>query len=222
MNPFCLTYGVNASIQNSLNLQTKYNTMDTYLSVLGKKRLQIKADGHCLPRTVFTGMKKKNLLPKYLSYKQIFREAIKEINMTDKYIDFIADIVNYVKRLDCYEKKKIYNSDIADLIIAALTHICSVTIIAYYSTNSDVQSHIFQPPNERSKTCLELSFVNWHYDLVLDQIDNTRNIVSAFPASKHIVEILIIDSPCKNTVMEHDVKQEIIKKERTNVFRCKR
>ena len=39
--------------------------------------------------------------------------------------------------------------------------------------------------------------------------------MSAFPASKH-VEVLITDSPCKNTVMEHDVKQEIIKKERTS------
>ena len=100
------------------------------------------------------------------------------------------------------------------MIIAALTGICSVTIIAYYSTNSDIQSHIFQPPNETSKT-LELSFVNGLYDLVVDQIDNTRNTVSAFPASKH-VEVLITDSPCKNTVMEHDVKQEIIKKERTS------
>ena len=107
MNPFCLRCGVNASIQNSVNLQTKYNTMDTYLSVLGKKQLQIKADGHCLPRAVFTGMKRKNLLPNYLSYKQIFREAIKEIKMTDKYIDFIADTVNYVKHLDCYEKKNL-------------------------------------------------------------------------------------------------------------------
>ena len=94
MNPFCLRCGVNASIQNSVNLQTKYNTMDIYLSVLGKKRLQIKADRHCLPPAVFTGMKKKKSLPNYLSYKQIFREAIKEIKMTDKYIDFIADTVN--------------------------------------------------------------------------------------------------------------------------------
>ena len=91
--------GVNASIQNSVNLQTKYNTMDIYLSVLGKKQLQIKADGHCLPRAVFTGMKRKNLLPNYLSYKQIFREAIKEIKMTDKYIDFIADTVNLCQTL---------------------------------------------------------------------------------------------------------------------------
>ena len=101
------------------------------------------------------------------------------------------------------------------MIIAALTDICSATIIAYYSTNTDLQSHIFQPPNETNKTCLELSFANGHYDLVVDQMDNTRNIVSAFPASKH-VEVLITDSPCKNTVMEHDVKQEIIKKERTS------
>ena len=101
------------------------------------------------------------------------------------------------------------------MIIAALTDICSATIIAYYSTNTDLQSHIFQPPNETNKTCLELSFANGHYDLVVDQMGNTRNIVSAFPASKH-VEVLITDSPCKNTVMEHDVKQEIIKKERTS------
>ena len=36
-------------------------------------------------------MKKKNLLPNYLSYKQVFREAIKEMKMADKYVDFIAD-----------------------------------------------------------------------------------------------------------------------------------
>ena len=76
-----------------------------------------------------------------------------------------------------------YNSDIVDMIIAASTDICSETIITYYSTNSDVKSHIFQPPNETSKTCLEFNFVNGHYDLVINQIDNTRNIVSAFPAS---------------------------------------
>ena len=134
--------------------------------------------------------------------------------MANKYIDFRGDTVNYVNHLYCFEIKKSYNSDIVDLTIAALTDICSVEIIAYYSTNSDIQSHIFQPPNETSKT-LELSFVNGLYDLVVDQIDNTRNIVSAFPASKH-VEVLITDSPCKNTVMEHDVKQETIKKERTS------
>ena len=135
--------------------------------------------------------------------------------MTDKYNDSTGDSVNYGKHFDCYEKKKIYDLYIVDLIIAALTDICSVTIIGYYSINSDVQSHIFQPPNKTSKTCLELSFVNGHYDLVVDQIDNTRNLVSAFPASEH-VEILITDSHGKNTGMEHDVKQEIIKEERTS------
>ena len=87
MNPFCLRCGVDVSIQNSVNLQAKYNKMDTYLSVLRKNWLQIKADVHYLPHAVFTGMEKKNLSPNYLSYKQIFREAIKEIKMADKYID---------------------------------------------------------------------------------------------------------------------------------------
>ena len=149
MNSFCLRCGVNAIIENSVNVQTKYNTIDTYLSVLGKERLQIKADGHYLPRAVFTGMQKNKQLPNYKYYKQILCKA-------DKFIDFIADPVNYVKHLDCYEKKKIYNSDIVDLIIASLTDIYSVTIIAFYLTISDLQLHIFQPPNETSKTCLDL------------------------------------------------------------------
>ena len=72
MNPFCLRRGVDVSIQNSVNLQAKCNKMNTYLSVLRKKWLQIKADVHCLPHAVFTGMEKKNLLPNYLSYQQIF------------------------------------------------------------------------------------------------------------------------------------------------------
>ena len=64
----------------------------------------------------------------------------------DKYIDFMADTVNYVKHLHCYEKKrfekkKICNSDIVDLIIFVLTDMCSATIIAYYS-KCDMQSHI--------------------------------------------------------------------------------
>ena len=96
MNPFRLRCGVDVSIQNSVNLQAKYNKMDTYLSVLRKNWLQIKADVHYLPHAVFTGMEKKNLSPNYLSYKQIFRETIKEIKMADKYIDFIADTVDYV------------------------------------------------------------------------------------------------------------------------------
>ena len=60
-----------------------------------------------------------------------------------------------------------------------------------------------------------MSFANEHYDLVVDQMDNTRDIVSVFTVSE-LVEVLITHSPCKNTVMEHDVKQEIIKKERTS------
>ena len=73
---------------------------------LVQKRLQIKIDRHCLPRAMFTGMKKKNLLPNYLFYKQILCETAKETKLTDKYIIFIADTVNYAKYLYCYEEKE--------------------------------------------------------------------------------------------------------------------
>ena len=91
-----------------------------------KKRLIIKGDGHCLPRAVFTGMKRKNLLPTYMSYKQIFREAIQEIKCTDKYLGYITNPDTYVVQLDHYENEKIYNSDIVDIVIAAPTEVFSV------------------------------------------------------------------------------------------------
>ena len=52
---------------------------------------------------------------------------------------------------------------------------------------------------------------NGFYHLSIDQINDIRNTVSAFPAPEH-VEVLITDSPSKNTVIQHDIKQKIIRR----------
>ena len=65
--------------------------MDKHLALLGKERSLIKADGYCLSRAIYTGMKKKQLLPSKHSYKYLSRKAVLYIVSFDKYNDFIID-----------------------------------------------------------------------------------------------------------------------------------
>ena len=59
--------------------------MDENSASLGKMILPIKADGHSLPRPIYTGTKTKQLLPSSHSYKQLFRGAVHDIISFDKY-----------------------------------------------------------------------------------------------------------------------------------------
>ena len=90
--------------------------MDENLASLGKIILPIKADGHCLPRAIYTGTKTKQLLPSSHSYKQLFGEAVHDIISFDKHNEFIADTeLETVYQLQQYEEK-IYNSNIVDMV----------------------------------------------------------------------------------------------------------
>ena len=91
--------------------------MDEHLALLGRKRLPIKADGHCLLREIYAGMKKNQLLPSCLSDKQLFRGAVHDVISFDKYNDFIIDAgVETVYHVQQYEEKKVYNSNIGDVL----------------------------------------------------------------------------------------------------------
>ena len=59
MKAFCVKCGVFASIQELEGVAELYRVFDGYLSDYMKKRIQIKPDGHCLPRAVFNGLKRK-------------------------------------------------------------------------------------------------------------------------------------------------------------------
>ena len=117
--------------------------------------MPIKADGHYLPRAIYTGMKRKQF-PNYHSYKQLFREAVHDIISLDKYNNFIIDTeVETVYQLQQYEARKVYSSSTVDMLLAALTGTCSITLVVYYVSNGKVQTYTFKPPYTASLTYLK-------------------------------------------------------------------
>ena len=80
MKAFCVKCGLFASIQELHGVAELYRVLDGYLSDYLKNRIEIKPDGHCLPRVVFDGLKIKGFLPNHYNYKELFRDAILTIN----------------------------------------------------------------------------------------------------------------------------------------------
>ena len=66
MKLFYVQYGVVDNVKTDAEVKRAYEDMDTYLNFLRKERIQVKGDGHCLPRAVFRGAKHHNLLPEYV------------------------------------------------------------------------------------------------------------------------------------------------------------
>ena len=133
MRPFCLICGVKNSILESNNLRRQYQILDDYLNNLLKKRILIKPDGHCLPRAVFNEMNRKNLLPQYSNYKELFRKA-SFANAHNEICKFwITESKETVlKNLKQCEENKVYTSNIVDLFLSSLDTICKATVITYY------------------------------------------------------------------------------------------
>ena len=102
------------------------DVLDEYPSNFLKKRISIKPDGHCLPRAVFNGIKRKGFLVGYSNYKQLLRHTY-----NDLYLDWIVDSKeNIIQELKEYEQNKNYTTDIADTVIVALAAISKATIVA--------------------------------------------------------------------------------------------
>ena len=80
MKAFGVKCGVLASIQELEGVAELYRVLDGYLSDYMKKGIQIKPDGHCLRTAVFNGLKRKDFLPDHYNNKELFRDAIYEIN----------------------------------------------------------------------------------------------------------------------------------------------
>ena len=86
MKAFCVKCGLFASIQELQGVAELYRPLDGYLSDYLKNKIQIKPDGHCLPRVVFNGLKIKGFLPNHYNYKELFRDAILTKNYTVLFI----------------------------------------------------------------------------------------------------------------------------------------
>ena len=62
--------GVFTSIQELEGVAEFYRVSDEYLRDYMKKRIQINPDGHCLPRAVFNGLKRKGFLSDHHNYRE--------------------------------------------------------------------------------------------------------------------------------------------------------
>ena len=218
MRPFCLSCGVKESIAFSGNLQQSYNRLDDYLSYLGKRRTLIKPDGHCLPRAVFSGMKRKGQLADLITYKQLFKTAVKEIksNTDERYNSWLVDSKeSTLEQLKLYENEIKYSSNVVDLFLVALSDVCKATIIAYYTADDDtIKHHIFHPTHGDSSTLIEVSFVGGHYDLVVDKLQ--PYITASEIALDDCNDVIAINgSPCKKT-SQHAIKSEIKTEQRNS------
>ena len=110
----------------------------------------MKPDGHCLPRAVFNGIKRKRFLVGYSNSKQLLREAI--FDTTYNGLDQTTDSKENIQELKEYEQNKNYNANLVDTVIVALVTLSKATTIAYYPDNEIVKNYIFKPLNNESKS----------------------------------------------------------------------
>ena len=190
--------------------------IDNHLQRIGKCRISIKRDGHCLPRAVFSGLKRKHALKDLNTYKELIRLCIKELinDNEDLYSPRLSDSIESIQtQLEQYEKNKKYHSNIMDVFASALANVCLANILIYYPCGKNVNTHTIVPEKGKILTYVKVSFVSGHYDLIVDRF----SMKEKDPTKETPPEVILIDdSPVKQKPDDkrHDIKCEI-KKEQT-------
>ena len=193
MKLFCVQCGVAESVKTDAEVKRAYEDMDTYLKFLRKKRIQVKGDGHCLPRAVFRGAKHHNLLPEYVKYSSLLKEAVDQIKLNIKqYAGILTEGEEVAKNaLEKFVVEKNYNveSNIVDAIINELAKITSCTIKVHYQCGDGSFDYHAIPPMDPplpDTPCIELAFINAHYDFVSDIAKAEKSTSSALELNKRL------------------------------------
>ena len=132
---FCINCGIKESINSWNNLIQSLQIYDDNLQRIGKCRISIKRDGHCLPRAVLSGLKRKHALKNLNTYKELIRLCIRELVCDNEnlYSLWLSDSIESIQtQLEQYEKNKKYHSNIMDVFASDLANVCSATILVYY------------------------------------------------------------------------------------------
>ena len=142
----------------------------------------MKGDGHCLPHAVFRGDKYHNLLPGYIKYLSLLKEAVDQIELNIKqYAGMLTEREEVAKNvLEKFVAKKNYNveSNIVDTIINEMEKIRSCIIIVHYQWWRIVWPPCipsYVPPTARHP-CIKLAFINTHFDLMKSTSSNQRSL----------------------------------------------
>ena len=195
--------------------------IDNHLQRIGKCRISIKRDVHCLPRAVFSGLNRKHALKDLNTYKELIRLCIRELikDNEDVYSLWLSDSIESIQtQLEQYEKNKRYHLNIMDVLASALANVCSANILIYYPCGKDVNTHTAVVEKGKILTHVKVSFVSGHYDLIVDRL----NMKEKGPTKETPPEVILIDdSPVKQKPDDkrHDIKCEI--KKRTDFFKSK-
>ena len=105
----------------------------------------MKGDGHCLPHAVFRGDKHHNLLPGYIKYSSLLKEAVDQIKLNIKqYAGILTEGEEVAKNaLEKFVAEKNYNveSNTVDAIINKLEKITSCIIKVHYQCGDGSFGH---------------------------------------------------------------------------------
>ena len=130
--------------------------LDDHYKILGKRRITVKGDGHCLPRAVFSSLKRKNLLPDISSYKELLQQAVNEVKKQDYAIWLNDGKEKADAELKAYEEMKVYTTNIVDVVIAALAKITLTKLkIVLLMVKLSTTTNFYQKtePSYRMLTC---------------------------------------------------------------------
>ena len=213
--------GIKESINSLSDLIQSLQIIDNHLQRIVKCRISIKRDGHCLPRAVFSGLKRKHAIKDINTYKELIRLCIRELinDNENLHSPWLSDSIKSIQtQLEQYEKNKKYHSNIMDVFASALVNVCSATVLTYYPCEKDVNTHTIVPEKGKILTYVKVSFVSGHYDLIVDRL-NMKEKGSIKEAPPEV--ILIDDSPVKQNPddKKYDIKCKI--KKRTDFFKSK-
>ena len=116
MKLFCVQCEVVESVKTDAEGKRAYEDMNTNLKFLRKKRIQVKRDGYCLPHIIFRGAKHHNLLPGYVKYSSLLKEAVDQIKLNIKQYEGGKASKNALEKF-VVEKNYNIESNIVDAII---------------------------------------------------------------------------------------------------------
>ena len=196
INQYCEECIISASITYNQDLKEHQVKIDKKLDEIAKVRTNTRGDGHCLPRGVFRGCKLNGLLEQCITYKNLLKLTIKEINDNwGKYCLFTDLTLNSaVNDLNAYFNDKQYTlSSLAlDLVLYAMSTVTVCTINVYSYTQNKLKKHKFELSNIYPVNNVDLVHWNGHYDVVTGKISELKNPPTAQRLSS---EVIIIGIP---------------------------
>ena len=141
------------------DMKALVETIDEGLKVLGKKRISIVGDGHCLMWTWAKGFR--------------ISESSVEVALSEELLSHGCHYAHFLSRsslravLKTYLEKKIFREHDMVILLNALTNAYHCKVILYQYRNQSIIVDTISPGRVETEKELELFYFNEHYELIL-------------------------------------------------------